>query len=269
MATYAIGDVQGCFSALERLVEQIAFDPARDRLWFVGDLVNRGPESARVLRYVKDLTDAATTVLGNHDLFLIAAGSGLVSLRPKDTIGDVLAATDRDELIAWLRHQKLLHRSGPFSLVHAGLLPQWTVEEAALLASEVEAALRGPDFLTLLRRLYPASGLQWAAPLQGTTRLAAVATVLTRLRTCSSTGLMEHDYSGPPAGSPAGFLPWFDIPGRQSQTTTIVCGHWAALGLHLTDNILALDSGCVWGRKLTAVRLEDRAVFQTACGKDE
>jgi bis(5'-nucleosyl)-tetraphosphatase (symmetrical) len=265
MATYAVGDVQGCFSALERLVGQIAFDPTRDRLWFVGDLVNRGPESARVLRYIKGLNDAAITVLGNHDLFLIAAASGIATLRPKDTIGDVLTAPDRDELIDWLRHQKLLYRSGPFTVVHAGLLPQWTVEEATSLASEVEAVLRGPDFFTLLRRLYPTSKLQWSNDLDRTSRLAAITTVLTRLRTCSPTGLMESDYSGPPAGTPAGFLPWFDIPGRRSQATTIVCGHWAALGLHLKENILALDSGCVWGRTLTAIRLEDRTVFQTAC----
>ena len=265
MATYAIGDVQGCFSSLERLVEQIAFDPAHDRLWFVGDLVNRGPESVRVLRYVKNLKDAATTVLGNHDLFLIAVASGVVQLRPKDTIGDVLNADDRDELIDWLRRQNLLYRSGPFTLVHAGLLPQWTVEESALLASEVEAALRGPDFCMLLRRLYPTSGLQWIGGLDGTARLAAIATVLTRLRTCSPAGLMESDYSGPPAEAPRGFLPWYEIPGRRSESTTIVCGHWAALGLHLTDNLLALDSGCVWGHRLTALRLEDRAVFQTVC----
>jgi bis(5'-nucleosyl)-tetraphosphatase (symmetrical) len=265
MATYAIGDVQGCFSSLERLLEQIAFDPACDRLWFVGDLVNRGPESVRVLRFVKNLKHAATTVLGNHDLFLIAAATGVVSLRPKDTIGDVLAAADRDELIDWLRRQNLLYRSGPFTLVHAGLLPQWTVEEAALLAKEVEAILGSRDFHVLLRRLYHAPGPQWAAGLDGMNRLAAIATVLTRLRTCSPTGLMESDYSGPPAQAPVGFLPWYDIPGRRSESTTIVCGHWAALGLHLTDNILALDSGCVWGRRLTALRLEDRAVFQTVC----
>ena len=265
MATYAVGDVQGCFSALERLVEQIAFDPTRDRLWFVGDLVNRGPESVRVLRYVKGLNHAATTVLGNHDLFLIAAASGVATLRPKDTIDDVLTAPDRNELIDWLRHQKLLYRSGPFTLVHAGLLPHWTVEEAALLASEVEVVLRGPDFRTLLRRLYPTSGLQWSDDLDRPSRHAAIATVLTRLRTCSPAGFMEPDYSGPPAGTPAGFLPWFDVPGRRSRSTTIVCGHWAALGLYLRGNILAVDSGCVWGRKLTAIRLEDRTVFQTAC----
>jgi bis(5'-nucleosyl)-tetraphosphatase (symmetrical) len=266
MATYAIGDVQGCFSALQRLVEQTGFDPARDRLWFVGDLVNRGPESLQVLRYVKNLKDSATTVLGNHDLFLIAAGSGLVSLRPKDTIGDVLSAPDCRELIEWLRHQKFLYRSGSFTLVHAGLLPQWTVEEAALLASEIETVLRGPDFHALLRRLYSASDVQWSPSLEGTARLAAAATVLTRLRTCSQSGIMDSKYSGPPADAPSGFLPWYQIPGRRSETATIVCGHWAALGLHLTDNILALDSGCVWGRRLTAVRLEDRKVFQTDCG---
>lgn len=268
MATYAIGDVQGCFSALERLIERLAFDPARDRLWFVGDLVNRGPDSLRVLRYVKNLTPAATIVLGNHDLFLIAAASGIVSPRLKDTIGEVLDAPDCQELIDWLRHQKLLYRSGPFTLLHAGLLPQWTVEEAASLASEVETALSGPNYHSLLRRLYPAGGLQWTDTLAGATRLAAIATVLTRLRTCSPTGVMEHDYSGPPADTPAGFLPWFEIPGRRSQNTTVVCGHWAALGLHLRDNVLALDSGCVWGNRLTAVKLEDRTIFQAAC-RDE
>lgn len=265
MATYAIGDVQGCFSALERLLQCIAFDPAKDRLWFVGDLVNRGPDSLRVLRYVKNLNGAATTVLGNHDLFLIAAAAGAVVLRPKDTISDILNAPDRIELIDWLRRQKFLYRSGGFTLVHAGLLPQWTVEEAERLASEVEAALQDNHFHDLLRFLYSASPHQWSTTLTGKARLAAVATVLTRLRTCSPAGLMKSDYSGHPAQAPKGFLPWFEIPGRRSEPTTIVCGHWAALGLHLRDNIVALDSGCVWGNRLTAIRLEDRTVFQTAC----
>jgi len=268
MATYAIGDVQGCFSALERLLQCIAFDPAKDRLWFVGDLVNRGPDSLRVLRYVKNLDGAATTVLGNHDLFLIAVAAGVVSLRPKDTLSDILKAPDRIELINWLRHRKFLYRSGRFTLVHAGLLPQWTAAEAEGLASEVEIALRDHHFHDFLRVLYSAPPHQWSTALAGTARLAAIATVLTRLRTCSPSGLMESDYSGPPAQAPMGFLPWFDVPGRQSEPTTIVCGHWAALGLHLRDNIMALDSGCVWGDRLTAVRLDDRRVFQTAC-RDE
>jgi bis(5'-nucleosyl)-tetraphosphatase (symmetrical) len=265
MAIYAIGDVQGCFIALEKLIRRIDFDPSRDRLWFVGDLVNRGPASLRVLRYVKNLNDAATVVLGNHDLFLIAAASGIVPLRPKDTIRDVLDATDCRELIGWLRRQRLLYRSDSFALVHAGLLPQWTIEEAAQLAAEAESMLQGFDFQTFLRTLYSSSGLQWSPSLTGSARLAAIATVLTRLRTCSAAGLMEPEFSGPPSRAPKGFLPWFDIPGRRNEDTTIVCGHWAALGLCLKPNVIALDSGCVWGNHLTAVRLEDRSVFQTDC----
>lgn len=268
MATYAIGDVQGCFAALEKLIHHIAFDPATDRLWFVGDLVNRGPDSLLVLRYVKNLNGAATVVLGNHDLFLIAAASGLVSLRPKDTIRDVLNASDGEELVDWLRRQRLLYHSGAFALVHAGLLPQWTIEEAAQLAAEVETMLQGLHFRELLRALYSATHVQWSPALAGTARLATTAAVLTRLRTCSIAGFMETEYSGPPSQAPKGFLPWFDIPGRQSESTTIVCGHWAALGLCLKANLMAIDSGCVWGHRLTAVRLEDRAVFQTDCPKN-
>ena len=265
MAIYAIGDVQGCFTALEHLIRRIAFDPARDRLWFVGDLVNRGPASLQVLRYVKNLNDAATAVLGNHDLFLIAAASGIVSLRPKDTISDVLDAPDCEELIGWLRRQRLLYRSDSFALVHAGLLPQWTIEEAAHLAVEVESLLQGLDFQTFLRTLYSNPGLQWSPSLTGSVRLAAIATVLTRLRTCSPAGVMEPEYSGPPSRAPKGFLPWFDIPGRRHEDVTVVCGHWAALGLCLKANVIAVDSGCVWGNRLTAVRLDDRSVFQTDC----
>jgi bis(5'-nucleosyl)-tetraphosphatase (symmetrical) len=148
------------------------------------------------------------------------------------------------------------------------LLPQWTIDEAALLASEVETQLRGPEYRAFLRRLYSVSNFQWSAGLAGTARLTAIATVFTRLRTCSPTGVMESGYSGPPADAPDGFLPWFDIPGRKSRNATIVCGHWAALGLHLTDRVLAIDTGCVWGRSLTALRLEDRTVFQTSCREE-
>ena len=265
MVTYAIGDVQGCFSALDRLTNHIGFDPSRDHLWFTGDLVNRGPESLRVLRYVKGLGGAATTVLGNHDLFLIAVAAGIATLRSKDTIADVLNAPDRDDLITWLRGQRLLFRDCDFTLVHAGLLPQWSIDEAEGLGREVESLLRGPDYKDLLHALYPNKHLQWMPTLVGPTRLATIATVLTRLRVCTGTGLMAQEFSGPPSEAPPGYSPWFQIPGRRSNTATIICGHWAALGLHLTDNILALDSGCVWGNRLTAVRLHDRAVFQSSC----
>lgn len=265
MATYAIGDIQGCFSSLQPLLAQIRFDPAQDRLWFVGDLVNRGPDSLRVLRYIKGLGSSAVTVLGNHDLFLLAIDAGLSSPRAKDTIQDILIAPDRNELISWLRHQRLLYREGPFVLVHAGLLPQWTIDEAVALAQEVEAVLRGPNHDHLLRALYPSNHLQWSPTLTGPTRLATITKVLTRLRTCTPDGAMESSYTGPPSQAPAGFVPWFQIPTRKSTDATIVCGHWAAMGLHIEHNLLAIDSGCVWGRHLTAVRLEDRQIFQVAC----
>lgn|SRR5574340_143739 len=265
MATYAIGDVQGCYVSLQQLIRTIRFNPRQDRLWFVGDLVNRGPDSLQVLRYIKGLGSAAVTVLGNHDLFLLAVAAGLSSLRRSDTLAQVLEAPDRDELIAWLRQQPLLHREGAFVLVHAGLLPQWTVEEAQQLAEEAETALRGAQWAAMLKALHPSGHVQWASDLAGPTRFAGITKVLTRLRTCSSDGVMESSFSGPPELAPEGFQPWFEIPARKHASATIVCGHWAALGLRLTANLLALDSGCVYGGQLTAVRLESREVFQVSC----
>lgn len=268
MATYAIGDVQGCYDALQRLVEQIQFDPTSDRLWFVGDLVNRGPDSLKVLRYIKNLDTSAVVVLGNHDLFLLAVAEGIATVRPEDTLQAILAAPDRDELLAWVRRQRLLYREHPFVLVHAGLLPQWSIKEAEELAHEVETGLRSPSCKEVLRALYPSKHLQWSSNLTGPTRLAAIIKVLTRLRACSTDGLMESSYSGPPDHIPPGFLPWFQIENRKHRDTTIVCGHWASLGLYCEENLLAIDSGCVWGRELTAMRLEDREVFQVSCNNN-
>jgi bis(5'-nucleosyl)-tetraphosphatase (symmetrical) len=268
MATYAIGDVQGCDDALQRLVEQIRFNPASDRLWFVGDLVNRGPDSLKVLRYIKNLGASAVVVLGNHDLFLLAIAEGIATSRQEDTLQAILAAPDRDELLAWVRRQPLLYREDPFVLVHAGILPQWSIDEAEKLAHEVETGLRGPFYKAVLRALYPSKHLQWSSDLTGPTRLATIIKVLTRLRACSAEGLMESSYSGPPDHIPAGFLPWFRIENLERRDTTIICGHWASLGLYCKDNVLAIDSGCVWGRQLTAMRLEDREVFQVPCHTD-
>lgn len=265
MATYAIGDVQGCYGALQRLVERIQFSPSSDRLWFVGDLVNRGPDSLSVLRYIKSLGSSAVVVLGNHDLFLLAVASGMTTPSAQDTLGQVIAAPDRDELLLWVRHQRLLYREPPFVLLHAGLLPQWSIDKAEELAHEAEAALRGPHYEQVLRALYPSKHLQWSPDLTGPARLATIIKVLTRLRACSSAGVMESSYSGPPDHIPAGFLPWFRIETRQHRNATIVCGHWASLGLHCEDDLLAIDSGCVWGRELTAIRLEDRRIFQVSC----
>jgi len=261
MATYAIGDVQGCAAQLHRLIDHIGFNPKHDRLWFVGDLVNRGPDSVGVLRFVKNLGSSTSVVLGNHDLFLLAVAEGIVALRPKDTIQDVLAAEDRDELIGWLRGRPLHHRERSFLMVHAGLLPQWTVQEAYQLAAEVEFALAGPDHSGFLHELFHGFPSPWNPSLAGNRRTAAIARVLTRLRVCKPTGEMSN-YSGPPEEAPSSYLPWFRIPHRRNADTTIVTGHWAALGLQIEPNHLAIDSGCVWGRQLTAVRLEDRTVFQ-------
>ena len=265
MATYAIGDVQGCNDALQRLVEQIHFDPVFDRLWFVGDLVNRGPDSLKVLRYIKSLGTSAVVVLGNHDLFLLAVAEDIAAASAQDTLQPILDAPDRDELLGWIRQQRLLYHEASWILVHAGLLPQWSLREAEGLAHEAETGLRSPYYKDVLRALYPSKHLQWSSKLTGSARLATIIKVLTRLRACSTDGIMESSYSGPPDRIPAGFLPWFRIENLERRNTTIVCGHWASLGLYCEENLLAIDSGCVWGRQLTAIRLDDRKIFQVDC----
>lgn len=263
MASYAIGDVQGCFAELRALLEVIAFDPQRDRLWFVGDLVNRGPESAATLRFVRSLGARANTVLGNHDLHLIAYVHGFARLRKDDTFGDVLEAPDRDELVAWLRGLPLLHVAQGYAMVHAGLLPDWSLPQAEALAREVEQALRGEAYRDFLARLYGGRPERWDGALQGMDRLRVIVNAMTRMRFCTADGAMEFHSGG--ENAPEGYLPWFDVPGRASAQATIICGHWSARGLCLRSNLLALDSGCVWGGRLSAVRLEDRALFQVPC----
>jgi bis(5'-nucleosyl)-tetraphosphatase (symmetrical) len=210
---------------------------------------------------VQSLDAAVRIVLGNHDLFLLAAAEGIATVRHKDTIQDVLEAKDRDELMAWLRRQPLHYREGSFLMIHAGLLPRWTISESAGFAREVEAVLTGPDYRAFLHSLFHGPTPQWNSSLTGPERLVSITRVLTRLRTCTPTGEMSG-FSGPPEQAPAGYLPWFRIPNRKSVDATVICGHWAALGLRIEPNLLAIDSGCVWGRQLTAVRLEDRSVFQ-------
>ena len=264
MATYAVGDIQGCYEELRELIAAIAFDPLRDRLWFVGDLVNRGPASLQVLRYVRDLGDRAVTVLGNHDLHLIAIALGTSKLRGEDTLQEVLNAPDRDELISWLRERPMLHAEAGFLLVHAGLLPQWSVDQAATLAREVEAALRGPKHQKFFANMYGSKPARWKDSLEGWERLRVIVNAMTRMRFCSATGEMEFASKGETTGAPEGFMPWFEVAGRKSATTTLICGHWSALGLRVMPDLLALDTGCVWGGKLTAIRLEDRQLTQVA-----
>lgn len=265
MALYAIGDLQGCYAPLRALLATIGFDPARDRLWFAGDLVNRGPQSLECLRFVRSLGDAAVAVLGNHDLHLLCVAEGVEKKRPRDTLGELLAAPDRDELLAWLRARPLFHVEGSHALVHAGLLPEWGVDKARRLAAEVEYALQGPRYRELLARMYGDRPDRWDDALEGFDRLRVTINAMTRLRMLDGSGAMALKFKGEPGEASGDLLPWYRAPGRASATHTIVCGHWSALGLHLGDGIVSLDSGCVWGRALTAVRLEDRAVFSVPC----
>ena len=267
MATYVIGDVQGCMSALRKLVDLIQFDPAHDRLWFAGDLVNRGPDSLAVLRFVKSLGRAALTVLGNHDLHLLAIWSGITPLNRKDTLQPVLSAPDCDELLMWLRYQPLLHQEGPYLLVHAGLLPQWTRAQAATLAREVEAALQDDDFSKHLPMIYhrPAQAC-WKEDLSETERLGLTTNVLTRIRVCSRDGTPDFSFKGSLDQIPQGYRPWFQFPNRAHHSDTILFGHWSALGVVVQENLIGLDGGCVWGRELVAIRLEDRELFRVSCG---
>jgi bis(5'-nucleosyl)-tetraphosphatase (symmetrical) len=227
--------------------------------------VNRGPDSLRCLRYVKSLGDAAVTVFGNHDFHLLCVAEGVEKRRKRDTLDEVLAAPDRDELLGWLRRRPLLHVEGAFALVHAGLLPQWSIERARALAAEVEARLRGPDYRSLLERMYGDAPDRWSDGLEGIERLRVIVNAMTRLRVVTGDGAMALDFKGEPGDARDGSIPWFDVPGRMSRGHTVVFGHWSALGLALRSDILGLDSGCVWGRSLSAVRLDDRRLFQVSC----
>lgn len=261
MAIYAVGDVQGCYRTLERLLARLGFDRRSDRLWLVGDLVNRGPRSLEVLRWAREMGDRVTAVLGNHDLHLLGRAAGTRRAKPKDTLDSVLGARDRDSLLDWLRRRPLLHRDGDRVLVHAGLLPAWTVARAEALAREAEAWLREPkaDALRALARDGPRS---WREDLGEKDRMRLAVESFTRLRTCGPDGRICRSFTGAPEQAPDGCLPWFAVPGRSSRGVTVVCGHWAALGLRIEPGLVALDTGCVWGRELTAVRLDDGAVFQ-------
>ena len=265
MATYAIGDVQGCFDELERLLVAVGFNRRNDRLWFVGDLVNRGPRSLDTLRFVKSLGDGAVTVLGNHDLHLLAVAEGFAKRRYDDTIDDILAAPDAPELLAWLRSQPLLHREGEFLMVHAGLLPGWTAADALALSDEVSSRLKGPDFAAFLKSLWGDTPLAWKKKLSADDRSRVIVNAMTRMRFCSRNGEMDLRIKGKPENAPDGHVPWFEVPGRKTTKDVLVVGHWSALGLKMTPNLVALDSGCLWGGNLTAVSLPERRVEQVAC----
>jgi bis(5'-nucleosyl)-tetraphosphatase (symmetrical) len=268
VATYAIGDVQGCYDELARLLDKLRFDPAADRLWFTGDLVNRGPRSRKVLQLVRNLGPRAVTVLGNHDLHLVAAHAR-GKARPKDTFHDVLEADDREELIGWLRRQPLLHVEGNWAMVHAGLPPQWSIEKARSVcaaASRMIASRRSDVFFR--DHMYGDEPAAWRDALRGWERLRFVINCCTRLRVCTPAGRLVLDFTGAPAAAPAPARPWFALPDRRSRRATFVFGHWSTLGrVHWpAHRVYGLDTGCVWGRKLTALRLDDRRLHAVRSG---
>lgn len=262
MAHYLIGDLQGCDTALQRLMERIDFSASRDTLYLLGDLVNRGPQSTAVLRRLAALGDAARCLLGNHDLHLLAVAHGVRGPGRRDTLDELLQAPDRAELLEWLRHRHMAIalRSGTqqILMVHAGVLPAWDMEQTLALAGEVQRVLRGPDLAEFLPSMYGNDPAEWRDDLRGAERLRVIVNALTRLRFCTPGGAMEFAHNGAPEDAPAGYLPWFEVPGRRTRTVTVAFGHWSALGFRDAGGILALDTGCVWGGCLTAVRLGSR-----------
>ena len=271
MKTYVIGDLQGCALEAQVLLNRIADDaPGAARIVFVGDLVNRGPESLAALRKIarmsRDSAGRVDAVLGNHDLHLLALACGAQTVSKSDTLGEILAAPDRDDLIDWLRHRPLALIERGHLLVHAGVLPQWSAAQALALAGEVEAVLRGPGWIAFLGQMYGNEPNRWDDGLTGIARLRCIVNAFTRMRLCTLDGAMDFTHKES-AGAPPGsaLLPWFDLPGRRSAGTPVVFGHWSALGLLLRPDLVGLDSGCVWGGKLTALCLDDRALLEVDC----
>lgn len=264
MATYAIGDVQGCDDELAELLALIGFEAERDRALFVGDLVNRGPKSAAVLRRVKALQEAgaAESVLGNHDFFLVMAHEGLSSQHEGDTLDDVLQAEDAATLVTWLRQRPLTIEHGEHLIVHAGLLPAWSRGDTLAYAREIETALRGPNYREFLQTLFGNEPRTWHPDLTGIARARVIVNALARLRFCTVFSEIEFKEKRDAAHAPTDFKAWFHWPNRRSADTHLVAGHWSSEGLRLHPNLSLLDSGCLWGGALTAMRLEDRAVFQ-------
>lgn len=266
MGLYAIGDVQGCASCLSRLLDEIKFDPTIDRLWFVGDLVNRGPDSLGSLRLIRELEDCSVSVLGNHDLHLIAAAYGVAKVKAGDTIQHILDAHDCAELIDWLSHRPLFHVESPFCLVHAGLAPQWSIEGAMRYASEVEHLLQSNQISDFLKHMYGNEPSLWDESLYGWDRLRLITNTFTRIRYCTLEGALQMKEKLAPSESDPSLVPWFEFESRAVDSSTIVFGHWSTLGLRVNQNFISIDTGCVWGGVLTAVKLDDNnKVFQVSC----
>jgi bis(5'-nucleosyl)-tetraphosphatase (symmetrical) len=272
MAVYWIGDIQGCDEALGRLLAEVDFSRSRDQLIVLGDLVNRGPSSAAVLRRLMALQGSAQCLLGNHDLHALAVALGHSQPKRMDTLDELLQAKDRDACVDWLRHQRLALWSHGVLSVHAGVLPSWSVAQTLSLAAEVEGVLRGPDLDTFLSRMYGNEPTAWHDDLQGIDRWRAVVNALTRLRFCTADGVMEFTTKDSAQQAPAGFMPWFDVPGRQTADVTVAFGHWSTLGWQDRSDIWALDTGCVWGGCLSAMRLDHEGqhrLVQVSCPQNQ
>ena len=265
MAIYAIGDIQGCFGPFQQLLEIIDFNPGKDTLWLTGDLVNRGPQSLEVLRWVFRHQDNVEMVLGNHDLHLLAVAEGFGKIHNDDTLMDILNASDGKVLLDWLRCQPLMLSGHGYAMVHAGLLPECSIDKALRLAEEVEDGLSGPHYRDFLSRLYGNKPTRWSDELKGAERLRVIVNAMTRMRFITRSGEIDLAYKGERDKAPDNLIPWFAAPHRRSHSMPIICGHWSALGLYLTDDIAAIDTGCLWGGSLTALRLEDRQLFSLPC----
>jgi bis(5'-nucleosyl)-tetraphosphatase (symmetrical) len=268
MSNYAIGDIQGCYAELQALIQLIQFDPAHDQLWFTGDLVNRGPQSLAVLRYIKSLGEKAIVVLGNHDLHLLALECGQAKQKQFDSLDEILSAPDCQELCHWLRQQPLLHHDAKlnFTMTHAGIAPQWTLQQAIQYANEVTTILQSSQYVDFFAHLYGNSPNCWGDQLKGWERLRVIVNYFTRMRFCNEQGALELNAKGESSAPPPGFLPWFKVANRVNKDLNIIFGHWAALqGKTDEPNVFALDTGCVWGHCLTALRLEDRQYFSVPC----
>ncbi|CAN7267162.1 symmetrical bis(5'-nucleosyl)-tetraphosphatase [Acidovorax sp. LjRoot74] len=273
MAIYCIGDVQGCDSALGRLLDTIGFSASRDTVYLLGDLVNRGPESAALLRRCMRHGDAIRCLLGNHDLHLLAAAAGARKPSRRDTLGAVLDAPDREALLAWVRQQPLArahtHAGQTLLMVHAGVLPTWSATDTLAYADEVQAVLRSPELPAFLQAMYGNTPDRWSDHLTGTDRLRVIVNALTRLRFCSADGVMDFESTESASAAPPGLMPWFDVPGRRTAGTVMAFGHWSTLGWLNRSDLLGLDTGCVWGGCLSAVRfgatLADRELLQVHC----
>ena len=267
MASYLIGDLQGCCTALQRLLNKIGYSPSQDHVYLLGDLVNRGPASLATLRLLQGLGESATCLLGNHDLHLLAVAHGARPASRSDTLGDILSAPDRPALLEWLRRQRMAVFEKGWLLVHAGVVPQWDAVQTLALAGEVEAVLRSPELPAFLHTMYSNEPDHWDEALTGPAQLRFIVNVLTRIRFCDASGRLDFKTKDGAGAAPAGFTPWFDAPARRTATTPMAFGHWSTLGLVNRPELLALDTGCVWGGRLSAMRVDGgrRELVQVDC----